>query len=82
MKITKQKKNGVTITTKWLNLTEYKESLDWHPDLMKNEKLIELLTNNFINSFIKEHGVDGIKKVKSFEYAEDKMSDDEFFKDF
>jgi hypothetical protein len=82
MKIRKYKKNGVTITTKSMNLTEYKESLEWHPLLMKDEKLIELLTNSFVNSFIKEYGVDGIKTVKNFEYPEDKMSDDEFFKDF
>jgi len=83
MKITKKrKKNGVIITTKFMNLEEYKESLTFHPILMENEKLIKLLTDNFINSFIKEHGVDGIKKVVSIEYPEDKISDEDFFKDF
>jgi hypothetical protein len=57
MKITKEKKNGVTITTKWMNLTEYKESLKWHPSLMKDEKIVQLLTDNFVNSFIKKRTV-------------------------
>jgi hypothetical protein len=80
MKIKKQKKNGVTITTTWMNLTEYKESLDWHPILLQDSKLIELLTNNFVNSFIEEYGVDGLKPVRSFEPSKIHQ-DDDFFVD-
>lgn len=79
MKITTQKKNDVTITTKFMNLAEYRQSLTWPKELMENKELIEQLTKHFTNEFIKEHGVDGIKSVKSYEY--EMSDDDDFFKD-
>lgn len=87
MKVTRRKKNGYTITTKWMNLTEYKQSShynDFPKVLLDNEELIKVLKSILEKKFIKEYGPDGLKPIVSYERDEpelDELDDDDFFKD-
>lgn len=85
MKITRKEKNGFIITTKWMTLTDYKQSAhynDWHPTLLDNEELIAVLKGILEKKFIAEYGVDGVKPVVDYEPIEPLHdNDDDFFND-
>jgi len=85
MKVTRRKKNGYTITTKWLNLTEYKASShynDFPSVLLDNKELIKAMKSILEKKFIKEYGADGLKPIVTYERDEPELEDDDFFKDF